>query len=187
MRPVSDELLLNVATIAATLLGLLVVGVFFYVETGLRRLEHAREVFEPFIRAAARLTMAFYAASLIVSLVLVALEPAWARAALVVSAVGVALTTVDWTIRARKVSEVVGPSIWSIPQGVFVWIWVGAVLAIPWILGGLRPSREDLMWGILLALLTGLVSTLSLLLSVFDVAEFERSGREPRDDPTSQE
>jgi hypothetical protein len=183
MRPVSDELLLNVAVISATLLGLLVVGVFFYVETGLRRLEHGRGLFEPFIRAAARLTMTFYAASLVVSLALVALEPAWARAAFVVAGVGMVLTTIDWTIRARNVGKVVGPpSVWSsigsLPQQVFTWVWVGAVIAIPWILGGLRPSREELMWGILLALLTGLLSTLSILLSVFDVAEFERTGHE---------
>jgi hypothetical protein len=40
MRDVSDAFLLNVAEVSATLLGLFLVGVFFYVEIGLgRRLE----------------------------------------------------------------------------------------------------------------------------------------------------
>jgi hypothetical protein len=41
MRDVSDDFLLNVAEVSATLIGLFLVGVFFYVETGFRRLGEA--------------------------------------------------------------------------------------------------------------------------------------------------
>lgn len=45
VRPVSDELLLHLVEISASLIGLFLVGVFFYVEAGLGRWTHAREVF----------------------------------------------------------------------------------------------------------------------------------------------
>jgi hypothetical protein len=51
VRPVSDVFLLSVAEIAATLIGLLLVGAFFYVETGLRRLGRAREAATSYLRA----------------------------------------------------------------------------------------------------------------------------------------
>jgi hypothetical protein len=41
MREVSDAFLLNVAEVSATLIGLFLIGVFFYVETGFRRLDAA--------------------------------------------------------------------------------------------------------------------------------------------------
>jgi hypothetical protein len=106
MRQVSDEFLLNVAVISATLLGLLVVGVLFYVETGLRRLEHARNVIAPYIRGAARLTMAMYVGALGTSLALVALEPAWPRIVFGAVTVGVLLSLLEYTIRARALGEI---------------------------------------------------------------------------------
>jgi hypothetical protein len=38
VQEVSDAFLLNMAEVSATLIGLFLVGVFFYVETGFRRL-----------------------------------------------------------------------------------------------------------------------------------------------------
>jgi hypothetical protein len=179
MRSVNDELLLNVAVISATLLGLLVVGAFFYVETGLRRLERTREVFAPYIRAAVRLTMAFYALALAVSLALTALEPPWVRAVFGLAGLAVLLSTADYAIRGRALGRLVGTSAWSVPQEILTWGWIVAVLAVPWVLGGLAPTREDLTWGILLALFAGLISTFSILLSVFDISRFENAVRDP--------
>ena len=181
MRHVSDEFLLNVAVISATLLGLLVVGVLFYVETGLRRLEHARDVIAPYIRGAARLTMTMYVGALGTSLVLVALEPAWPRIVFGAVTAGVVLSLLDYTSRARAMGEILGRSAWSLPQEALTWMMAAAVLAVPWILGGFAPAREPLTWGILLLLLFGLLSTLSILLAVFDIAKFEAafSSRNP--------
>lgn len=179
MRPVSDELLLNLAVMSATLLGLLVVGVLFYVETGLRRLEHASEVFAPYVRAAARLTMGLYVVALATALALVALEPPWARVVYLVSGIGVLASLVDFTRRARAMRSLLGTAAWSRLHEVVVWGCVVAALALPWILGGIRPSAEDLTWGILLALALGLLSTLNMLLSVFDIAKFESALHEP--------
>jgi hypothetical protein len=173
MRQVSDEFLLNVAVISATLLGLLVVGVLFYVETGLRRLEHARNVIAPYIRGAARLTMAMYVGALGTSLALVALEPVWARIFYGAASAGVVLSLLDYTARARAMGEIMGRAAWSPPQEVLTWAMTAAVLALPWVLGGFAPGRESFTWGLLLLLLFGLLSTLSILLAVFDIAKFE--------------
>lgn len=42
MPPVSDAFLLTMAEVSTTLIGLFLVGVFFYVDGGLRRWEQAR-------------------------------------------------------------------------------------------------------------------------------------------------
>jgi hypothetical protein len=49
------------AEVSATLIGLFFVGVFFYVDSGLRRLEHVRPVFEPYLRAGTRITLIVFA------------------------------------------------------------------------------------------------------------------------------
>jgi hypothetical protein len=56
VRQVSDAFLLNMAEVSSTLIGRFLVGVFFYVETGLRRSGRARRVFEPFLKAGTRIT-----------------------------------------------------------------------------------------------------------------------------------
>lgn len=41
-------------------------------------------------------------------------------------------------------------------------------VALPWALGGLRPSREDLTWAILLTFAAGLLSIAATVMSAFD-------------------
>ena len=79
MRQASDAFLLNVAEVSATLIGLFLVGVFFYVETGFRRLEHGRDVVRPYFRAGTRIVLLLYALPLFLSLTLVVLGPTWNR------------------------------------------------------------------------------------------------------------
>ena len=52
MREVSDDFLLNMAEVSAALIGLFMVGVFFFVDTGFRRLDQARGIVEPYFRPA---------------------------------------------------------------------------------------------------------------------------------------
>lgn len=61
MLQVTGQFLLHLTEISATLIGLFLVGVFFYVESGLRRWDHAREVFEPYLRAGTRIVLILYA------------------------------------------------------------------------------------------------------------------------------
>jgi hypothetical protein len=79
MREVSDDFLLNMAEVSAALIGLFMVGVFFFVDTGFRRLDRARGIVEPYFRASTRIVLVLYALPLGLSLSLVALEPVWSR------------------------------------------------------------------------------------------------------------
>ena len=45
------------------------------------------------------------------------------------------------------------------------------LLVIPWALGGLEPTREDLTWSILLAFVAGLMSIAAIVMSAFDVTQ----------------
>jgi len=61
--------------IAATLNGLLLVGVFFYVETGFRRATTVAPQGGPFLRATTKLTLLLYSLVLGISLGVVVLRP----------------------------------------------------------------------------------------------------------------
>lgn len=99
MRPVTDAFLLNMAEVSATLIGLFFVGVFFYVDSGLRRLEHVRAVFEPYLRAGTRITLIVFAIPLSLSLSLVALEIVWSRILFVLLSLTLIAANVDTLVR----------------------------------------------------------------------------------------
>ena len=169
MREVSDAFLFNIAEVSATLIGLFLVGVFFYAETGFRRLEHARGILEPYFRSGTKIVLILYAIPLILSLTLVALEPAWTRALFVILSLGLIAANVETIARIRVVGKVTGSRAWVLNEVVGT-VAVIALVTIPWTLGGLEPTREHFAWSILLSLAAGLLSTSVLMLSVFDIA-----------------
>jgi hypothetical protein len=105
VRPVSDGFLLSVAEIAATLIGLLLVGAFFYVETGLRRLGRAREAATSYLRAGTRIVLVLYGMTLALSLSLVALEPIWTRVVFAVLSLLLLAANVTTSLRIRALAK----------------------------------------------------------------------------------
>jgi hypothetical protein len=62
------------------------------------------------------------------------------------------------------------------------------MIVIPWALGGLHPTREDLAWAIVLAFAAGFLSIGATVLSAFDIAKVEPSpASEGPDTPAAQE
>ena len=157
------------AEVSATLIGLFLVGVFFYAETGFRRLEHAREVLEPYFRAGTKIVLILYAIPLLLSVTLVVMEPIWSRVLFVLLSVMLVATNVETVARIRVVSKVTGSTAWMLNEVVGS-AAVVALVVIPWALGGLEPTREHFAWAILLSLAAGLLSTSVLVLSVFDMS-----------------
>lgn len=47
------------------------------------------------------------------------------------------------------------------------------LIVLPWVLGGLRPAREDLTWAILLSFAAGFLSICATVMSVFDMSCLE--------------
>jgi hypothetical protein len=176
MQTVSEAFLLNIAEVSATLISVLIVGVFFYVETGLRRLKQAREVAEPYLRSGTRVVLVLYAIPLATSLSLVAVEIGWARVIFAVLSLILVVTNVDSSIRIWPVARVLRSKALLVSDLVSS-LWVLILVAIPWVLGGLDPTKEELAWAILLSLASGFLSTCTMLLSVFDIARFEAAAR----------
>jgi hypothetical protein len=164
VRPVSDDFLLNMAEVTATLIGLFLVGVFFYAES-LQSDDRPRAISRSYLRSGTRITLIVLSIPLAVSLSLVALEPAGGRALFAVLSVVLLAANVDSILHLRGIRSIALVANEAIATAMTV-----ALVAIPWILGGLEPTREDLTWSILLAFAAGLLSITAIVMSVFDVA-----------------
>jgi hypothetical protein len=183
VREVSDEFLLNMAEVCAGLIGLFLVGVFFYVETGFRRLGPQREGFEAYIRASTKIVLLLFAIPLSLSLTLVVLEPVWNTILFAILCVLVVAANVDTAGKLREADSVTrSTALWV--NEVIGTALVAILVVLPWILGGIDPSREDLTWAILLSFASAFLSIITIALSVFDVSRAERQPpkRPPRAD-----
>ncbi|HEV2919148.1 MAG TPA: hypothetical protein VG673_07895 [Actinomycetota bacterium] len=175
MREVSDDFLLNMAEVSAALIGLFMVGVFFFADTGFRRLDRARGIVEPYFRASTRIVLVLYTLPLGLSLSLVALEPVWSRVLFALLSLLLLAANLDTAARIRAVARVTGSTALLVNELVGT-AAVVTIVALPWVLGGLHPTREDLAWAILLAFAAGFTSISALVLFVQDLARFEAGG-----------
>jgi hypothetical protein len=176
MREVSDAFLLNRAEVSSALIGLFMVGVFFFVDTGFRRLDQARGIVEPYFRASTRIVLVLYALPLGLSLSLVVLRPVWSRVLFALLSLMLLAANLDTAVRIRAVARATGSTALLVNELVGS-VAVLAIVAVPWILGGFHPTREDLAWAILLAFGTGFASISALMLFVLDLARFEATDR----------
>ena len=172
MRNVSDAFLLNMAEVSAALVGLFMVGIFFFADTGFRRLDQARGIVEPYFRASTRIVLVLYALPLGLSLSLVALTPVWSQVLFALLSVMLIAANVDTAVRIRAVAKVTGSTALLVNE-VAGTAAVLLIVALPWILGGLHPTKEDLAWAILLSFVAGFASIAALMLFVLDLAGFE--------------
>jgi hypothetical protein len=176
VRQVSDAFLLNMAEVSSTLIGLFLVGVFFYVESGFRRLARGREVFEPYLRAGTRITLIVFAIPLLLSLSLVAMDLVWARVLFALLSLILLAANVDSVIRIRGVAKTTG-SVALLANEVVTSALALVLIVLPWILGGLHPTREDLAWAIVLSFAAGFLSISATVMSAFDIARLDAASR----------
>ncbi len=169
MREVSDSFLLQMAEVSGGLFGLFVVGMLFFVETGFRSLGPEREVVIPYFRASTRIVLILFAIPLGVSFTLVVLEPVWSTVLFALLSLLLVAANLDTAIRIRSVHDVTGSRVLQLNEVVGT-IGVAVLVLLPWILGGIDPSREDLTWAILVAFATAFLSLATLVISVFDIA-----------------
>jgi predicted secreted protein len=176
VQPVTDAFLLNMAEVSATLIGLFFVGIFFYIESGLRRLEHARALVEPYLRAGTRITLIAFAIPLGLSLSLVALDLVWSRILFAVLSAALIAANVDTLVRIGGVSRATRSAAFLANELVTTALTALLIVA-PWALGGLHPTREDLLWAILLSFAAGFLSIYATVMSVFDISRVEEAAR----------
>jgi uncharacterized membrane protein YhaH (DUF805 family) len=170
MREISDEFLLGVGGMSATLVGLFLVGAFFYAETALRDPAPGRAAMAPYIRASARIVLILYAIPIGLSLSLVALELFWSRLLFIVLSLLLLAANVDTVRRLMALSR---PSELPLLVGTEVigTAFVVVLVRLPWILGGLYPDRADLTWSALISFATGFLGIAAMVLTAFDVTE----------------
>jgi hypothetical protein len=168
MDEVSDAFLLQMAEVAGGLFGLFMVGMLFYVETGFRRLGPEREILVPYFRASTRIVLILFAIPLGVSLTLVVLEPGWSTVLFALLSLVLIAANVDTGSRMRAVRQETGSTVLLLNEIVGT-VGVVLIVLLPWILGGIDPSREDLTWAILVSFATAFLSLVTLLMSVFDI------------------
>ena len=182
MQPVSDSFLSLMAEISSGLVGLFLIGVFFFIQSGFRRVAHGGDVAEFTIREGTRIVLLLFAIPIFVSLSLVALNPGWTKVLFVVLSLGLIAVNIDFVVRVRTIgwSDLVLPL--SI-TGVLGTIGSLLLVTLPWILGGFNPTREDFTWAILVAFLIGFISIGALVLAAFDLARLEASEIVEDDDP----
>jgi hypothetical protein len=181
VRPVTDGFLLNMAEVSATLIGLFFVGIFFFVESGPREPEHVRTRFEPYLRAGTRITLIVFAVPLGLSICLVVLDLIWCRILFAALCVTLVVANVDTLVRigaAARATESRGFLVNEIATTVLT----AVLIVLPWALGGLHPTREELTWAILLAFTAGFLSICTTVMSVFELSRLEASPRNAADD-----
>ena len=174
MDPVSDNLLLLVAEVSASLIGLFMVGMIFYIQTGFSQLERSREVVEPYFRASTRIVLILYAIPLVLSLTLVALPDMWSRLLFLTLIVGLVAANVSTAVGVGPLMRVTGSRTLFINEVVGT-AGVALMVILPLATGGFSPVREDFVPAILISLGVAFLSTCVLVLTLFDIAQFERS------------
>jgi hypothetical protein len=176
MNPLSDDYLLVAAQISATLIGLLFVGIYYFLETGLGRLEYTREQVEPFIRSMSKLILLLFSLALGIAVGLVALSPIWMRFLFIALGIYLLIAAIRFAVQGWGLRKTFGR---RFPWGYLVsaGVWIVLILSLPWILGGWTPERTHYGWALLLSGLFAFMQTGALLLESFDIHQQEEAAK----------
>ena len=180
MEHVSDGFLLTISSMSAGLIGLFLVGMVFYIQTGYDTHERSRDVVEPYFRAATTITFIAYSVPLAVSLTLIALPLIWSQILYWALVIGLIVVNISTVSSVRAVQREVGLSLLTMVEVVGT-VAIAAMVLLPLATGGLNPGQQDLVPGLLISLGIAFFGTCALVLSLFDIARFERSHAEEAD------
>ena len=156
-------------------IGLFLIGVFFFIETGDHDSEPAADVVDPYFRASARIVLVLYALPIGLTLSLVVMDPIWPRALFVVLSLALVAANVGTAVRVRAVASLTGSTVLLVTE-LLGSLGVAATVTLPWALGGLHPTREDLTWSILTSFATGFLSIYATVMSAFDLTRPRDTG-----------
>lgn len=179
MREATDEFLLGLAGIAATLVGTFIVAVFFYLDSALHRARGgAGSPADHYMRAGTRWVLIAYSLPLTVALALAGAPPIWAVVAFLACAGALVVATVDTSRRIAK-RGATRRSLALVANEILTTFAVVVLLVLPWALGGWIPSSGDFVPSLLLALAIGFTSTTTVIMSVFDAEMLPSTAAEP--------
>lgn len=185
MGNVSDPFLLEIAGISASLLGFFVVGVFFYVERSI--FPQAADEAHGYLKAAVRSVIYLYGMAVLVSLGLVVFSSEFVSFLYISLSAGLVWSVAHTNAATRRLQRAVGVRVLS---QTFTWFATILILGLPWVLGGLAPSRPHFTWGLIFVSVFAFITTASFVLSAFGLSALEASahvgqgshaGPQPRD------
>ncbi|MEU8387067.1 hypothetical protein [Micromonospora sp. NPDC048842] len=165
MREVNEEFLVGLAEIAATLLGTFLVGVFFYLDSGQRRVRQSGA--DRYVRSGARGVFLLTGLPLVVPLALANLAPIWGVLAFAVLSALLVAAAADSAFRILR-NRNSRTSIAFAVNEVVSDIAVLFIVAAPWVLGGWIPPPSAFVPSLVLALGCGFLSTVALVMTLFD-------------------
>ena len=174
MDTVSDDFFLALAEIASALTGLFLVGIVLYIQVGYDKTERSRAVVEPYLRAATSITFIAYAIPVVVSLTLVSLPIEWSRWLYYGLVLGLVVVNVSTVSTVRRVQRALRLRLLVMIELVGT-VGVALMIILPLATGGTTFSRDDLVPGLLLSLGVAFLGTWVLVLTLFDIARYERS------------
>jgi hypothetical protein len=135
-----------------------------------------RSLVEPYLRAGTRITLIVFAIPLGLSLSLVALDLVWSRILFAVLCVTLIAANVDTLVRIGGVSRATRSRGFLMNE--LVTTAMAALLIVaPWAVGGFHPTRQDLLWAVLLSFAAGFLSIYVTVMSVFDISRIEDAAR----------
>lgn len=133
-RQVSDSFLLNMAEVSGALVGLFLVGVFFFLEVSGGKIGQVSRSSGTYLRASTRIVLVLFAISLLLSLTLVVLEPVWNKLPFALLSLMLIAANLDTAIRIRAVARVSRSTALLVNEIVGTAV-VLVIVVIPWILG----------------------------------------------------
>lgn len=184
MHDATDEFLLGLAGIAATLVGTFIVAVFFYLDSALHRTRGRDDsAADQYMRAGARWVLIAYSLPMTVALALAGAEPIWSTVAFLVCAAALVVATIDTSRRISK-KGAARRSVALAANEVLTSLAVVAVVVLPWALGGWSPSSGEFVPSLLISLAVGFTSTATVTMSLFDGEEESASALHSAEEPT---
>ncbi|MEW2429756.1 hypothetical protein AB0877_17235 [Micromonospora sp. NPDC047644] len=169
MREISDEFFLTMAEVSAALVGTLLVGVFFYLDSDLHKNRQGAAAADRYMRSGVRWIFLVSAVPLLVSLTLAGLEPFWGALTFIALSVVLVALTANTTYRtlARGASAI---STAFVINEVATTAAVVVLVTLPWVLGGWVPPPSAFVPSLLLALGSGFFSIVALVMTLFGPA-----------------
>jgi hypothetical protein len=82
-------------------------------------------------------------------------------------------SNVDTAIRVRGVREALGSPALLLTEVVGT-IGVVVLVVVPWLLGVIDPTREDLTWAILVSFATAFISLIATVMTAFDISRLRQ-------------
>ena len=145
-----------------------------YIQVGYDKTERSRAVVEPYMRAATSITFIAYAIPVVVSLTLVSLPIEWSRWLYYGLVLGLVVVNVSTVSTVRRVQRELRLRLLVMIEMVGT-VGVALMIILPLAAGGTTFSRDDLVPGLLLSLGVAFLGTWVLVLTLFDIARYERS------------